>query len=53
MVATGADAPSRLRLGDLAGLQAARADVHANRAVTLGDADLLEIRIEAALGGDH
>src|SRR5687768_1320171 len=40
-------------LGDLPGLEAARADVDALRAPVLIDADLLEVRVEAAPGGDH
>src|SRR4051812_33414399 len=40
-------------LGDLAGLQAARADVHAARSVGHEDPYLLEVRIEAQLGGHH
>src|SRR3954447_6850889 len=43
----------RLRLGDLAGLQAARADIRALRCAVLDDAHLLKVRIEATLGGDH
>src|SRR5205085_12507615 len=43
----------RLGLGDLAGLQAARADVRAEGSALLDDADLLQVRIEPALGGDH
>src|SRR3954447_8263392 len=42
-----------LGLGDLAGLQAARADVRALRCTVFDDAHLLEIRVEAALGGHH
>src|SRR4051794_5035085 len=40
-------------LGDLAGLEAAGADVGAEGAAVLLDPNLLEVRIEAALGGDH
>jgi len=40
-------------LGDLARLQAPRADVGAKGAAVLLDPDLLQIRVEAALGGDH
>src|SRR6266852_4809087 len=39
--------------GDLAGLEAARADVRARRLPVEHDADALEVRVEAALGGDH
>src|SRR5215213_411115 len=46
--------PPRLRLGDLAGLQAARAHVHApRRTARLPDAHLLQVRVEPPLGGDH
>ena len=41
------------RLGDLAGLQAARADVDAPRRLADEDPDLLQVRVEAAPGGDH
>ena len=40
-------------LGDLAGLEAAGADVDALRAPVLVDADLLEVRVEAAPRSDH
>src|ERR1700712_1887049 len=40
-------------LGDLVGLKAASADVGAERAAVLLDPDLLQVRIEAALGRDH
>src|ERR1044072_1309438 len=38
---------------DLAGLEAAGANVGAQGAAVLLDPDFLEVRIEAALGGDH
>jgi hypothetical protein len=38
---------------DLAGLEAASAHVGAEGAAVLLDPDLLEVRIEAPLGGDH
>src|SRR5664279_534640 len=38
---------------DLAGLEAARADVGALGRAVHEDPDLLEVRVEAALGGDH
>src|SRR3954465_7386736 len=41
------------RLGDLAGLQAARADVDAPRGLTHEDPHLLEVGIEAPLRGHH
>src|SRR5687767_6992403 len=44
---------ARLRLGDLARLEAAGADVDALRRARLGDADLLQVRVEASLGRDH
>ena len=40
-------------LGDLAGLQAAGADVHPSRRAVDQRADLLEVRLEAAPGGAH
>src|SRR4051812_215667 len=40
-------------LRDLAGLQAARAHVGAPRSAVHLDPDLLEVRVEAALGCDH
>ena len=40
-------------LGDLAGLEAARADVHATRRAAVVDPDALEVRIKAAIGGNH
>ena len=41
----------KLRLGDFAGLQAARADAHAlGVTLAIGRADRLEVRQEAALG---
>src|SRR5205823_6929876 len=40
-------------LGDLARLQAARADVHAPGSPAIVDADLLEVGLEAPLGGHH
>lgn len=40
-------------LDDLAGLDAARADVLAARGLALKDADLLQVRVEATLGRDH
>src|SRR5690348_15385272 len=40
-------------LCDLAGLQAARADVHAPRRPAIVDADLLQVRLKAPLGCDH
>src|SRR5687768_14897299 len=40
-------------LGDLVGLEAAGADVDAPGAAGLGDPDLLQVRLEAPLGGDH
>src|ERR1700753_1996468 len=40
-------------LGDLVGLQAAGADVGADRAPVLLDPDLLQVRLEAALRRDH
>src|SRR6201999_358666 len=42
-----------LGLRDLARLEAARADVHALRRAVLDDPDLLEVRVEPPLGGDH
>src|SRR5580693_155651 len=42
------------RLGDLAGFEAARANVDAARsALGVDDADLLEVRVEAPAGRDH
>src|SRR6516164_3081314 len=38
---------------DLAGLEAARADVGARRLALDQDADALEVRLEAPLRGDH
>src|ERR1044072_5532289 len=38
---------------DLAGLEAAGANVGAQGAAVFLDPDFLEVRIEAALGGDH
>src|SRR6476646_2077984 len=40
-------------LGDLAGLEAAGADVHALRRLADEDADLLQVRVEPAPGRDH
>ncbi len=40
-------------LGDLVGLEAARADVSAQLAAVLFDPHLLQVRVEAPLGGDH
>src|ERR1700736_1599504 len=40
-------------LGDLAGLEAAGAHVHAAWRGAHQDSDLLEVGIEASLGGDH
>src|SRR3954453_6449946 len=40
-------------LGDLAGLEAPRADIHATRGLADEDPDLLQVRIEAPLGGAH
>src|SRR6476619_8499784 len=40
-------------LYDLVGLEAARADVGAQLAAVLLDPHLLQVRIEAPLGGDH
>ena len=40
-------------LGDLVGLEAASADVGADLAPLVDDPDLLQVRIEAAPGGDH
>src|SRR4051794_3344041 len=40
-------------LRDLAGLQAARAHVRAPRSAVDLDPDLLQVRVEAALGCDH
>src|SRR5204863_7601402 len=40
-------------LGDLVGLQAARADVDTPGPPAVVDADLLEVGVEAAPGGDH
>src|SRR5689334_21825802 len=41
------------RLGDLAALEAACADVGARRLPVEHDADALQVRVEAALRGDH
>ena len=40
-------------LGDLAGFEAARADVDATGRAALDDPDLLQVRVEASAGGDH
>src|SRR5919112_5004109 len=40
-------------LRDLVALQAARADVDAPGAAAVVDPDLLQVRVEAAPGGDH
>ena len=40
-------------LDDLVGLEAAGADVGPQLAAVLDDPDLLQVRVEAALGGDH
>src|SRR4029453_9938770 len=50
----GSDTEGRLeRLGDLAGLQAARADIHAARGLAHEDPHLLQVGIEAPLRGHH
>src|SRR3712207_4161590 len=41
------------RLGDLAGLEAAGADVRPRRLAVVEDPDLLQVRVEAPLRGDH
>src|ERR687889_272860 len=46
-------AESRLGLGDLAGLQTARANVHALRRAALGNPHFLKICVEPPLGRDH
>src|SRR5438105_6329654 len=51
-VARRAEAPLE-RLLDLAGLEAARADVGARRGAVELDADALEVRVEAPLRGHH
>src|ERR1700761_5922825 len=52
-VNTDAKSPPLGGLGDLVGLQAASADVGAERATVLLDPDLLQVRLEAALRRDH
>src|SRR4051794_1025833 len=47
----GADGAASGGLGDLAGLEAASTDVFAPRGPPHVDADLLEVRLEAPLGG--
>ena len=57
---SGLDDPRTLRVAapldgflDFAGLEAARADVHATRRAAVVDPYALEIRIKAAIGGNH
>ena len=47
------DVTPRLGLGDLAGLQTARANVHALRRAAIGNPHFLKICVEPALGRDH
>src|ERR687885_2737262 len=51
--ARAASAPGLQRLRDLAGLQAARADVDPARRLADHDADLLEVRVQPPLGRHH